>query len=63
MLGLLRSPVAREIDAISIMGYDAGPSFDPVRAALAYRHYWPGALAVGVPVLAGTNGGPRFTES
>ena len=28
MLGLLRSPVAREIDAISIMGYDAGPSFD-----------------------------------
>jgi hypothetical protein len=55
--------VAREIDAISIMGYDAGPSFDPVRAALAYRHYWPGALAVGVPVLAGTNGGPRFTES
>ena len=63
MLGLLRSPVARETDAISIMGYDADPSFDPVRAALAYRHYWPGALAVGVPVLAGTNGGPRFTES
>jgi chitinase len=63
MLALLRSPVAREIDAISIMGYEAGPSFDPVRAALAYRNYWPGALAVGVPVLADDTGGPRFTES
>jgi chitinase len=63
MLALLRSPVAREIDAISIMGYEAGPSFDPARAFLAYRHYWPGPLAMGVPVLPSTNGGRRFTES
>jgi len=63
MLGLLRSPAAREVDAISIMGYEAGAAFDPVRAAAAYRHYWPGALTVGVPVLPDNTGGPRFTEA
>jgi hypothetical protein len=60
-LALLRAPVAREIDLVSIMSYDAGPAFKPDEAFRAYRVHWKGPLALGVQVLPGTSGGPRFT--
>jgi hypothetical protein len=60
MLDLLRSPLAREIDLISIMAYDAGPSFDPVAAYRAYRDVWPGPLALGLPVAPSLHGGPQW---
>ncbi len=64
MLALLRAPEAAAIDLVSIMGYDAGPAFDPVEAFRAYRHHWRGPLAVGVQVLPSeVAGSPRFTPA
>ena len=60
-LALLRAPVAREIDLVSIMSYDAGPAFRPDEAFRAYRVHWKGPLALGIQVMPGTTGGPRFT--
>lgn len=61
MLTLLRSPEAAQIDLVSIMAYDAGPSFDPVEAYAAYRHYWKGPLALGFQVMPSAVPGPRTT--
>lgn len=58
MLGLLRDPVAREIDLISIDAYDAGDSFDPMTAFRAYRMWWQGPLALGVEVRLQGGDGP-----
>lgn len=60
-LALLRSPAARALDLVSIMSYDAGPSFRPDQAFRAYRAVWKGSLALGVQVMPGASGGPRFT--
>ncbi len=60
-LALLRSPALGALDLISIMSYDAGPAFRPDQAFRAYRTYWKGPLALGVQVMPGTNGSPRFT--
>ncbi|MFC0219987.1 hypothetical protein ACFFJ7_16470 [Pseudochelatococcus lubricantis] len=48
MLGVLRSSAARHIDIVSIMGYDAGPRYDPERAFAAYRSVWSGPLLLGI---------------
>ncbi|QRG07715.1 hypothetical protein EZH22_04815 [Xanthobacter dioxanivorans] len=61
MLAVLRSPQARGIDLVSIMAYDAGPTFRPEQAFRAYRHLWKGPLALGIPVMPSESGGPRFT--
>lgn len=61
MLALLRSPVAAELDLVSIMSYDAGPAYRPDQAFRAYRALWKGPLALGIAVLPASNGGPRFT--
>ncbi len=61
MLALLRSPAAAELDLVSIMSYDAGPSYRPAQAFRAYRAVWKGPLALGIAVMPSTNGGPRFT--
>ncbi|WP_035716457.1 glycosyl hydrolase family 18 protein [Azorhizobium doebereinerae] len=61
MLAVLRAPVARELDLISIMSYDAGPSYRPEQAFRAYRSLYKGPLALGIQVEPGTSGGPRFT--
>lgn len=58
MLGLLRSPHARDIDLVSINAYDAGPTFDPLEAFQAYRAVWPGRLALGVEVRYAGGTGP-----
>lgn len=63
MIGLLRSPAAADIDLISIMSYDAGPSYRPDEAFQAYRSYWRGPLALGVAVTQSVPGDPRFTLS
>ena len=63
MLSLLRSPEAEAIDLVSIMAYDAGPSFDPWQAFRAYRHAWAGPLALGVQALPSEAGGPRTTAA
>lgn len=64
MLALLRSKEAAKIDLVTIMGYDAGPAFDPVEAFRAYRHHWRGPLAVGIQVLPSeVSGSLRFTAA
>lgn len=61
LLGVFASPVARELDLVSIMSYDAGPSYDPAQAFRAYRAVWKGPLALGVSVMPSGHGDPRFT--
>lgn len=66
MLDLLRAPEAAQIDALSIMSYDAGPELDPVQAFLAYRKYWRGPLAIGVnvnPIIAGGDWTPEKVQN
>ena len=61
MLNLLRSPQAQDIDLVSIMAYEAGPTFDPWQAYQAYRQVWSGPLALGVQVPPSQLGGPTYT--
>lgn len=61
MLGLLRSPQAQSIDLVTIMAYEAGPSFDPWQAFQAYRQVWGGPLALGVQAPPSLSGGPTYT--
>lgn len=61
MLAMLRSPEARGIDLVSVMAYDAGPTFRPEQAFRAYRALWKGPLALGFQVLPSEAGGPRTT--
>lgn len=49
-LGLLRSPLAAEIDLLSIMAYDAGTRLDPAQAFAAYRARFAGRLLLGFSV-------------
>ena len=58
MLSLLRSPLAGELDLLSINAYDAGPEYDPLEAFRAYRAVWPGPLALGVEVQWKGGAGP-----
>ena len=60
-LAMLRSPAATDLDQVTIMAYDAGPAFKPDQAFKAYRQYWKGPLALGIAVMPGTSGGPRYT--
>lgn len=60
-LVLLRPPVSEALDLVSIMSYDAGPAFRPDEAFRAYRTYWKGPLALGIEVMPGSEGSPRFT--
>lgn len=53
MLWLERLPEAREIDLVSIMAYEAGSQFDPLRSFAAYRAIWPGRLLLGIRAPAG----------
>lgn len=61
MLNLLRSPSAAKIDLVSIMAYEAGPSFRPGIAFRAYRTYWDGPLAIGMPVVSTNDNLPALT--
>ncbi|MBP2293694.1 glycosyl hydrolase family 18 protein [Azospirillum rugosum] len=61
MLNLLRSPQAAAIDLVSVMAYEAGPTFDPWQAYQAYRQVWSGPLALGVQVPPSQLGGPTYT--
>ena len=63
MLALLRSPVTREIDAISIMGYEAGPSFDPVRRKSRLPKLLAGRTRRGCAGACRQQRRTRFTES
>ncbi len=62
MLALLRSPVAAQLDLLSINGYDAGLRYDPLEAFRAYRAVWSGPLALGLAVRSRNGSGPYFTE-
>lgn len=61
MLWLGRDPAARQIDLVSVMAYEAGPSFDPERALAAYRSIWPGPLLLGAMVPPDGSGGLEYT--
>lgn len=61
MLNLLRSPSAAGIDLVSIMAYEAGPQFRPATAFRAYRSYWNGPLALGLPVVSTNDSLPALT--
>ena len=60
-LAMLRSKAAAHLDLVSIMSYDAGPAFHAEEAFRAYRQLWKGPLALGVRVMPGGPGEPRFT--
>jgi len=57
MLWLGRLPEAKAVDLISVMAYEAGPSFDPLRSLSAYRAIWPGRLLLGALVPPDHTGG------
>jgi hypothetical protein len=63
MLSLLHSPMALQLDLLSIDAYDAGPQFDPLEAFRAYRMLWPGPLALGVEVSRATGEGPFYSAA
>lgn len=60
MLDLFRSPVAADVDLVSLDAYDAGPSFDPLQAFRAYRAIWKGPLLVGTEVRLQGSDGPIY---
>ena len=64
-LGLLRSPVAAEIDLLGIMAYDAGPRLDPLQTFAAYRARFAGRLLLGFSVqdMAGLAPAPRLERA
>jgi chitinase len=61
MLHFLRSPMAAQLDMLSINAYDTGPDFDPMEAFRAYRALWPGMLALGVAVARDGGSGPFYS--
>ncbi|MCL8383676.1 glycoside hydrolase family 18 protein [Xanthobacter aminoxidans] len=61
MRAMLKAPEAQGIDLVSIMSYDAGPTYSPEEAFRAYRSLWRGPLALGIAVMPSEAGGPRFT--
>lgn len=50
MLNLLRGPAAGSIDLVSIMAYEAGPTYNAWEAFQAYRSVWAGSLVLGFHV-------------
>ncbi|WP_207482937.1 glycoside hydrolase family 18 protein [Arenibaculum pallidiluteum] len=63
LLPLLNAPEAASIDLVSIMAYDAGPSFDRWQAFRAYRQVWAGPLALGVQVRTDAAAEPSITAA
>ncbi len=61
MLGLLRSPAASLIDMVTIGAYDAGTTYRPMQAYMAYRAVWKGKLTLGVEVPIRGATGPFYT--
>lgn len=61
MRALLKAPAAAGLDLVSVMSYDAGPTYRPQEAFRAYRSLWAGPLALGIAVMPSDSGGPRFT--
>jgi chitinase len=61
MLGLLRSPVAAQIDLVIIMGYDTRSGYDPMTAVAAYRAHWQGPMVLGVETAFKGGRGPYLT--
>ena len=61
MLHFLHSPIASELDLLSIDAYDATPEFDPMQAFRAYRAIWPGPLALGLAVERRAGSGPFYS--
>ena len=49
-VNLLNSAAAHNIDAINIMGYDAGTTYDPKQAFSAYHGLYSGTIALGVEI-------------
>jgi chitinase len=50
-LALLKDPKASAaLDLLTVMSYDAGPTYDPKEALAAYHHYFPGKIAMGIEV-------------
>jgi chitinase len=63
MLWLKRAPEAKEIDLLTIMAYDAGPTLDPDRAFAAYRAIWAGRLLLGMSVPPDAHAGLPYTAT
>jgi hypothetical protein len=61
MLWLGRAPEAKLVDLVSIMAYEAGPAFDPMRSVMAYRAIWPGRLLLGALVPPDHTGGVTYS--
>ena len=63
MMWLKRMKEAKEIDLLSIMAYDAGPTLDPERVFAAYRAIWSGPLLLGMSVPPDARGGLPYTAT
>jgi hypothetical protein len=61
MLWLASAPEARELDVISIMAYDSGPSFDPERAVAAYHAIFQGSVLLGMSLPPDSANGTPYT--
>ncbi len=61
MLNLLRSPEGNMIDQLNIMSYDAGPTYNPEEALIAYQNYFKGKIVMGVEVPPEAWGGNVYT--
>ena len=49
--------VGDQLDVVLVMSYDASNAYDPKQALDAYRHYFSGAVALGVEVANEAWGG------
>jgi chitinase len=61
MLNVLRSPEGKMIDQLNIMSYDAGPTYNPQEALIAYQNYFKGKIVMGVEVPPEAWGGNVYT--
>lgn len=62
-IGLLKSSTAQDIDWINVMAYDAGTTYQPEQAYLAYKSFFPGKVTLGVEVPPEAWGGHNLTMS
>jgi len=61
LLDLFRTGNGALIDLISVMSYDAGPTYDPNVALAAYQNYFRGIITMGVEVPPEAWGGHVYT--
>ena len=62
-VNMLLSPIAKSIDWINVMAYNAGTSYNPIEAFQAFQSLLPGKVVLGVEVPPESWGGHALTLS